>query len=49
MYNGVDLHRVDSAGRMVLGPGWSLPFHSHDHNHELVLVVEGGIETARHG
>ncbi len=45
----MDLHRVLGAGRLALAPGWYLPFHSHAHNHELVLVVEGGIETMIEG
>ncbi len=45
----MDMHRVYSVGRMSMAPGWYLPFHSHTHNHELVLVVEGGIETAMEG
>ena len=45
----MDMHRVFSVSRMVMQPGWYLPFHSHATNHELVLVTEGGIETAMEG
>lgn len=45
----MDLHRVHSAGRLALNATWRLPFHSHDFVHELVLIVEGGIETVMEG
>jgi AraC-like DNA-binding protein len=45
----MDMHHLYSVGRMAMEPGWHLPFHSHDHCHELVLVVDGAIETAMEG
>ena len=45
----MDLHRVLGVSRLVMQPGWYLPYHSHATNHELVLVTEGGIETAMEG
>ena len=43
------MHRVLSVGRMAMPAGWYLPYHSHGHAHELVFVVDGGIETAMEG
>lgn len=45
----MDMHQVTNVSRMTMDPGWHLPYHSHATGHELVLVVEGAIETAMEG
>ena len=45
----MDMHHVECAKRMSFESGWYLPFHSHSHVHELVIVVEGAIETVMEG
>lgn len=41
----MDLPLIHHASRLVLPRRWHLPFHHHDHGHELVMVVEGAVET----
>lgn len=45
----MDMHQIAGVSRMSTEPGWYLPYHSHATGHELVLVVEGAIETAMEG
>ncbi|NRA37893.1 MAG: AraC family transcriptional regulator [Planctomycetes bacterium] len=45
----MDMHQVHSVHRMEMEPGWFLPFHSHEDAHELVLVIDGAIDTHMEG